>query len=581
MTERRGDQGFSVAPQRIGDGPGGPHRRRRPRRGVAVVGAIAIGLIAVGAIGPRLADRPNFDVAFFATPTPDPSRSATPTPTDQPFGTPRSTPLPAISRPGGAALSGTILYQTNGLQSIDLGTGDVIDGPDIQPGRDALLSAADGHGWTCICFGDGEVEDELKRAQTRDVSVLHLDASGTQVDAKHIGRFEVTIPLEAGPFDLTTDVDAFDDGRRALLALATRSAGPWRISIARIDLEGRTLGRLVALDAALEPPDLPSRSPVGSGPPVEPTPGEPDSPIETYLDGPHVRVAPGGQFAFVWVVAQTQDPNGASAAAVHAWRVGLDRDGSIGKFAPAPAFGTLPPFCGSLGFAAADRAAFLCPQFLLDGTGNEQGWILGTIEPNGEGAHELDLAPTDGSYFAAPLFDRANGLIYVWNPFDLAMSRIDADTLAIETVTIDPGARASGGIGASGDLGAVWDDGDSATLQYGYGQLAGARDGSRIYALGYAQPSSFEPMYPASRGVFVFDRSTLALLDRWAPAANYVTIAATGDGHVVAGGMPGFDESGREAPWDASLTIYDAADGRLLARFGRLGQDGPPVIVAR
>lgn len=581
MTERRGDQGFSVAPQRIGDGPGGPRRRRRPARGVAVVGAIAIGLIAVAAIGPRLNDRPNFDVAFFATPTPDPSRGDAPTPTDEPFGTPRSTPLPAVSRPGGAALSGTILYQNYGLHSIDLGTGDVIDGPDIQLGRDALLPVADGDGWTCICFSDGEVDDDSKSVQRRDVSVLHLEASGTEVDARHIGSFEVTIPLEPGPFDLTTDVDAFDDGRRALLALASRSAGPWRISIAPVDLEGRTMGRLVALDAALEPPDLPSPSPVGSAPRSEPAPGEPDQPIESYLDGPHVRVAPDGRYAFVWVIVQTQDPEGASAMTVHAWRVDLERDGAIGAISPVTGFSRLPSFCGSLGFAAADRAVYLCPQFEFNAPDNAQGWVLGSIGPGGEAAGEVVLTSTEGGWYSEPLFDRANGLIYAWDPMNLVMIRVDVRMLAIETATIDPGAQTTGGIGGRGEVRPAWADADSAVEQFSYGQLAGAPDGSRIYALAYAPQTSFEAMNPASRGVFVFDRSTLALLDRWAPAANYLSIAATRDGRVAVGGTPGFDEAGREAPWDASLTIYDATDGQLLVRFGRLGQDGPPFIVDR
>jgi hypothetical protein len=575
MTERRGDQGFSVAPRRIGGGPGDRRPRRRlPRPGVAIVAAVGAGIVAIAAIGPRLSDRPSFDVSFFATPTPDPSRTASPTVTPSPteLTTSRATPLPAITRPDGGSLTGRIVYQTFGIHSIDLETGEVIDGPDVQLGRDALIHDAHGTGWTCICFEDLGVEGPNGLVQTRHVRIMGLDEQARLLDSTDLTDVEVRIPAEPSIYDLATDVDVFDAQRRGLLAVMSRSGGPWRLSIAAIDVERRTAGRLVDLDARIEPPSATAPGPAGSSPPVA-SPAAADS----YTDGPHVRVAPDGRYALVWTAVQTNDPNGPSAAVVRAWRVTLASDGSIGAISDAPGLAAMPGFCNSLGFAAADRAVFLCPGFLLNQAGSDQGWILGTIGADGESAGQLQLSAKEGGFFSEPLIDRSSGLIYAWDPINLAMRRVDAHTLAAETVTIDPASRSTTGIAERGGRSPVWGDADSVVEQLGYGQIAGSPDGARIYALAFSQRASYDSMSQSSRGVFVFDRATLALLDRWAPAANYLSVAAVDD-RVIAGGLPGFDEAGHEAPWEASLTLYDAASGRILVRFGQLGPDAPPLV---
>ena len=264
---------------------------------------------------------------------------------------------------------------------------------------------------------------------------------------------------------------------------------------------------------------------------------------------------------------------------VRAWRVSLEADGSIGDVTDAAGLAGIPAFCGALGFAAADRAAFVCPNFLSNRADGGPGWTFGTVGPGAEDTGSVTLNPAENGFYTEPLYDRANGLVYLWDAMNLEMTRVDVHTLEVETTTIDQGARTTPGIAARGDKRPAWGDADSAIAQFGFGQITGAPDGSRIYALAYAPQISFDGGNPASRGVFAFDRSTLALTGRWAPAANYFSVAATADGHVVAGGVPGFDESGREAPWEASLTIYNASDGRLLARFGRLGEDGTPFII--
>ena len=111
------------------------------------------------------------------------------------------------------------------------------------------------------------------------------------------------------------------------------------------------------------------------------------------------------------------------------------------------------------------------------------------------------------------------------------------------------------------------------------GTLTGSLDGERLYALGFdPQPASDSGTQP-SRGIFVIDRRTLALVDRWAPATDYFEVTALPGGYVAAAGLAGVKEDGLVAPWQASLTIHDAADGRILVRFGQLGTDSPVSVV--
>jgi hypothetical protein len=47
----------------------------------------------------------------------------------------------------------------------------------------------------------------------------------------------------------------------------------------------------------------------------------------------------------------------------------------------------------------------------------------------------------------------------------------------------------------------------------------------------------------------------------------------------MASGLAGMDDRGEPASWDASVTFHDAADGRILARYGTLGADIVATII--
>jgi hypothetical protein len=565
MTERRGDPGFSVAPRRIGDdrGPGGPRRARR--LGVALIVAAAAAIITVAWLGPRLSGRPSFELSFFATPTPrataTPSQSAEPTPSARV----RPTPLPEITRIDGSSLTGALAIGGAGMRILDLASGEIDRVMDTTFGREAIVRAPDGDGWICVCL----VDDVGPDGPVQIARVVRFGQAGAQRAPADVLTLPARFIEELGQDDPTTDVDIRPDGRRGLLAIANREAGTFRFRIVSLDTEAPAAGPFVELETE---PDLPAGPSAGPSVP----------PVSISLDGPHVRIAPGGRVAFVWGVVQGTTEETSVTLAVHAWRVALAADGSIDEVAAIDGFDRLPMFCSYVAFATSDRLAWLCQQITVDASNLQvlPLWQFTTIDLEGRLVATGDIATDVDTSFVEPLFDRANGQVYAWDSLKLTLLRIDARTLDQGRVTIDPAADAAPGIApARGGDRPDWHDADSAVQMLPFSQIAAAPDGSQLYLLGYGQATTYEAVANSSLGIFVVDRATLALVDRWAPAADYVGLSVRADGRVLASGVPGVDASGREAPWQGSLTVHDPVDGRILARFGRLGTEVPLLVV--
>ena len=565
MTERRGDQGFTVAPQRLGDERGGPGRARLRRIGFALVLAVAASIFTIGWLGPRLSNRPNLEISYFATPTPGPSASRFATPT--PFDTSIATPLPSITRPDGPLATGQVAILTNAFHVLDLATGKVATGPSATFWRDAIFRTSTGDGWTCVCGFDGIDSG----AASVPIRIAAIAPTGIETDSTVIAA----LPNSSvnGQTTLTTDVEIFDGGRRGLLAVANRSGETWRFTVSPIDVAGRRLEPSLVLGKVA--------APARSSPPPSIDPSNPDQ-DELYLDGPHVRVAPDGRVAFIWGSIQGSDPNGGQPRTVFkSWRVALGADGSIDAVTAAPGMPTVPNWCGFIAFASADRLAWLCPYQPDPATGYDGTWQFGALDLDGRriGTTELKLG-MDG-WIGPPLFDRSNGKAYLWDGTGLTITRIDVDALTVEQATFDPLARSSTGLAPNGGSALVdWHDVDSAVRQSST-NMTGGLNGERLYAIGFDPVSTTDSGNYPSRGIFVIDRSTLALVDRWAPAASYQAVTALPGGLVAAVGAPGIKEDGHFAPWEASLTIYDEAAGRILVRFGQLGSDNPALVIDR
>ncbi|MEA2606884.1 MAG: hypothetical protein QOI00_1641 [Chloroflexota bacterium] len=568
MTDRRGDQGFSVAPQRIGN-DGGPGRSRVRRIGFGLVLVASAAIVTIAWLGPRLNDRPSFDTSFFATSKPSglPSGSPSATPTVEPFSPAGATPLPIITRPDGPVPIGQVAIQSDVFRILDLASGSIVTGPPTQFYRDSVFGPSTGSGWTCICLSDSQDA----AGPTLEVRLDNIDPSGRVGVSTELTTLPAVPETADGQSPLTTDVAVFDEARHGLLAIARRKGSKYQFSVSPIDVDGRRLGAAIRIGDAAVPP-LPAPSPAPSAT-DDPTVSDQEY---TYVDGPHIRVSPDGRVAFIWASIQhARDSVPEGATAIHAWRVTLGPDGSIDGVAEAPGLVSLPTYCGLIGFASADRLAWLCPD--QSSVGN---WQFGTLDLDGNPTGTVDLTLDPNGNVGEPLFDRANGMAYVWDASALSITRIDVHTLAVEKSSFDPLAGSSIGLAPGGGAAPVdWHDSDSSVQQNGFNTINGGLDGERMYAIGYGPQPYSDPGNQPSLGIFVIDRATLALVDRWAPAADYMAVTALPNGLVAAAGLPGVDEQGRLAPWEASLTIHDAADGRILLRFGQLGTDSPAIVV--
>ena len=579
MTERRGDPGFSVAPRRIGDDPAGPGRRRTRRLAIVAVVGAAIAVTGVALLGPRVAEMPHLDLSYFATPTPGPTESAAASAgasadsSSGPAGSPGITPLPEVTRVEGAEPHGSVAIIADGLRVLDLGSGRLEKAADIQFGIDAIVRAPDGQGWTCVCFAD----DIADAGPIRVVRVTAISPTGAGVDSFDVLRLPASFNDGVSGADPALDVDIRDGGRSGLLAIADQVDDSWTVDVAPIDLDRRSAGARVRLGTIT--PDA-----RGGGPAASPAPSAAATPegfSGQFLDGPHIRLSPDGRVAFVWGVLQTNSVDAVVRTAVHAWRLALDPDGSVRDVRSVDGLDGLPAFCSSVAFAAADRLAWFCPEVSFDpSAASDGGWVLGTVDLDGRAAGSRQVAASQDGFLGEALIDSANGRLYTWDPMTLVLTRFDVHDLTAETISIDPAARQAPGIApGGGSASPVWNGVDSAVDQYRFGFAAASPDGSRLYLLGFEPITATDAANPGSLGIFVLDRSTLALLDRWAPDADYIAISVASTGLILATGAPGSDAHGHPAPWQGSLTVHDPLDGRILVRYGQLGQDTAPLVV--
>ena len=566
MTDRRGNHGFSVAPRSVGgDGPAG--RRRMGRLGVAFVLLAAVVVIGVAWLGPRLASRPNFDTSFFATPTPSTGPSSSAGFSPRPGQMPEVTPLPAITLPDGVPPEGRVALLGDALRVLDLRTGDATVVRPMALGRDGVFADPAGDGWACICL-------EEASGVSVPTQVIRLDRFGA--DGRSRGSADlatITAPGSAdfGQSNVTMDLDLVSGRSKALLATASRTGRSWEIAVRATDLVQGTSGPPVVIGTI----ELPTPTAMPTPPPDDP--GMPTD--ESTFDGPHLRIAPDGRSAFVWGVAQHFAVDRVDATVAAGWRVELTADGSAGAATSAAGFAQMPLYCGVAAWASTDRFAWVCP--VDDGQDGSYHFRLQTIGPDGRAMGGVSLTPKPDGYFAEALFDRANGRIYVWDPMALTIHRMDVHGLGVDVATFDPAeTEAPGGPDHGGSLSADWHDGDSA-VQLPLGQLAGSADGSRLYAVAIRPVQSLGEYAQGSNGVFVIDRASLALVDHWAPVAADISVVTLPDGRVATSAVPGFNADGRAVPWSGSLTLRDPTDGRVLARYGQLSRDNPPIIVGR
>ena len=543
MTDRQGHDRFSVAPQRLGDGPRGTGRRALA---VAAVVAVACVVLGIGWFGPRQTSRPS----------PDTGRAVTPTPAA--FTLPPgllTTPLPALTGGDPARLSGTIGVVGDGFRILDLGNG-ATTSPLPQPGDDIWVPDPIGAGWLCICAVGGS---------PRDLDLVRVDGLGNRIDRRTIARLGASSEPDRS-IAIQTEIDLAADGRTGLLAVVVQGGAGWTYSVAALDLVAGTLGPLVALGTQSTGRVLPSPVPSDASPTVS-------------VFRPYVRLSPDGGRAVVWATLFADSRDGVGLADSVGWIIHLDRQGSPTTFEEATGLSRLPIHCALGGWLAANSFVGLC-----GGAGGGEVvpgpvaplWSIRQIASDGRLTRRLDL-PGYASYDTDMLFDTANAAIWAWTGTARHLRRIDAATGDVLETTFDPASTTAPGTVRVNGRTPVWARPEGVASQY-WSQIAGSSDGTRLFLNAYSEPQSPGP--PASDGILVVDPSTMALLGRWAPDAAYTSIRlGVGGSIVIASGMPGRDEGGDEVPWEASITFHDAEDGQILARYGRLGDSPAPIVI--
>ena len=570
MTESRGDQGFKVAPQRLGGRGsfGGPGRRLVT---LLVLGA-AIFVVGVAWAGPRLGQRPNLDVGYLATPTP----RATVLPSVNPTGRtpiPGPTALPPLTRPEGVTLDGHLALVADTFRLLDLTTGSTAEGPPVLRGQDAVVPSADGTGWTCICF----VDDGREPGVSLGLDIVHIDPDGRwrSVSSVSSGGGPATGDARVG-MGRSADVDRAADLRHALIATAEQigPGGGWTLAVRTLDLSAGRLGDardLGIVPIPVDPKPAPSATP-------SPNPDFPTE-LDTYLDGPNIRVAPDGRSAYVWATAQRFAEEGLVGSEKRSWRIALDARGVIAEVAESTAFIDLVGLCWSIGFISDDRLAWICPQYGTNPDVPDAATLaIRILDGAGRLATTAEISDT-GSFEGTPLLDRANGLLYFWSPLSLTLTRIDLASLDVVTTSFDPAATSGAAITTGGGRPPDWQTPDSIMARATYRQLAGEPGGSRLFLVGVVESLGYESHTQGSLGILVVDGSTLALLDRWAPAASYVALANPRPGLVAAVGAPGVDVEGQPAPWLGSITIHDSGTGAILGRYAQFVEGVQPWII--
>ncbi|MBA2718784.1 MAG: hypothetical protein H0U52_06015 [Chloroflexi bacterium] len=562
MTERRGDPGYSVATQRLGGDGDGPRGRRRTLISVLIV-VVAVSIVGISLASERLAERPSLDLSFLPTPTPRSTPSATPAPTVRAL----PSDLPRITR-GDEIRAGLIPFTSEGFHLLDMATGNVVDGPPADFGRDLVFDDPDSDGWLCICLRDELADGSFQTT----AQLIRIESYGSAWDLVADGP---QLPTPTGDEQISTDIDLAPDRSHGLLAVTLGFGLDRNVAVAPI-----SLGAPGSIDSLVELPEAPPPTAGGSPAPGDspaPTSSEPIQPENVSFDGPHIRISPDGRAAVVWDTVQVFEGS-VETTRTRAWRLDLNSDGSIATVEPWRGLDELPPFCQSVAYVAAERLIWICPTFAAGPTTS-----IRVMDAAGRTMVAANIPASPDGFSIEPLVDRASGEVYLWDQMGLGLIRLDVATLTPESTVYDAAAEFSAGLAPHVlPREPDWVAGGSALLVGGFGQIAASADGTRLYLLGRRQPTNRESNGPETLGVFVVDRATLALVDRWAPAAAYYTIAALPDGQSVAiGAIGGLDTTGLETSWTASLTLHDAQDGRIVARYGRLGQYLPPMVIPR
>jgi hypothetical protein len=559
-------QGFEVAPVRIGGNPG--TGRKRPGRGrlpiVAVV-VLALAIPAVALVGPRVEWRPEIDLLALLPSDPPPTPEPTRTPRPRITPVPTATPLPDVTLADGPRPADPLPVHVSAFRVIDPATGELSQMTNLRVDRDAIFAAPGGR-WTCVCL------DRLSQAhgETVKVTVRTLDRNLTERMRNEVATYRSEATPPAQDFGVRVEIERSPDGRFAYLAVAERRIDHWLLHVDTVDLAVGALVQSFDLGSAVAPAA------------VAPEPSasiDPGMMIDSYLGGPSIRLAPSGREAVVTGLVETYDPTkNESSSERFGWFVDVAADGaSTGPATPmSAAWNEAMTMCSWLTWLTDDELVAQCWQAFRGAPGSTVN--IRSFDRAAAITADVAVKVSPDWGIGEPLFDRANGTAWMWDPHGHVLHRVDLRTGAADRIDPDPDAPAPVPFvpPPTGET-PEW---VSALLpgQLWFGSpLAFGPGGTRIYAVGFSQdPNTGEvTVWPGgSSGIWVFDAASFALVDHWPAAAAYASVALSPDGRwLTAAGQAGIDVDGNPAGWSASVTIHDTTDGRVAIQLGSLGPE--------
>jgi hypothetical protein len=172
----------------------------------------------------------------------------------------------------------------------------------------------------------------------------------------------------------------------------------------------------------------------------------------------------------------------------------------------------------------------------------------------------------------AMLLRQGDGLFF-WDPFAARLTRFDLQSGALSGATGTADVPATSPLDALGAVGRQlgrWMAPPAAAKVLLEPAIVASPDGTRIYAIGIDSPT--RDGAGGSSGIYAFDARSVSSIGHWPPTADFISLAIGADGRFVyAIGQPGVDARGTTSGADASITVFDTADGSVNLIAGRLG----------
>jgi hypothetical protein len=473
---------------------------------------------------------------------------------------PTVTSLPSLFRTGDLPQPAQLIVRSGDAYRIaDLTNGTVgakVIGSHSGP---TTVLARPGGGWLCVCAD--WTGSSFGPPSGLNVSLETVDAAGTPGPRSTITSLRGTADPGSSPVSSAqpnapqTELELVDiaasgssDGRYAFVSWSARQGGAgWKSGIDVVDLASATVVSSTPLAVA---------EPAGAG-----------GRLSTRI-APRIALAPSGNRILVSSFWFVEDASAATPpSGMDHWTAPFARN-AIGPMTPAGS--TASSSCGEVDSGLIDATTYwvVCSassgglaieRRTLDGTTIDRTAVSSTS------------SPLDGGALLARLGDR----LYLWDPIAAHLTRFDLATGKVASATGIADASETSPLDAVAMLGQQigrWMAPPAMAKSILEPALVVSADGSRVYALGIGAPNASGDS--GSTGVYAFDATSLAAIGHWTPTADFFSLALAPDGgSLYASGQAGVDAGGHSSVDEASITVYDTADGSVRLIAGRLGSD--------